>query len=48
MLSAAFLPNVIRVIKSREMRLAEHVARVGEKRTTGRILMGITFGKETN
>jgi hypothetical protein len=33
-------PNVIRVIKSRRMRWAGHVARMGEKRGAYRILMG--------
>jgi hypothetical protein len=33
-------PSVIRMMKSRKMRWAEHVARVGVKRNTYRILMG--------
>jgi hypothetical protein len=33
-------PNIIRVIKSRRMRWAGHVARVGEKRGAYRILVG--------
>jgi hypothetical protein len=33
-------PNIIRVIKSRRMRWAGHVARVGEKRGACRILVG--------
>jgi hypothetical protein len=33
-------PNIIRVIKSRRMRWAGHVARMGEKRGAYRILVG--------
>jgi hypothetical protein len=33
-------PNIIRVIKSRKMRLAGHVARMGEGRGAYRILVG--------
>src|SRR5215472_9585799 len=33
-------PNIIRVIKSRRVRWAEHVARMGEKRGAYRILVG--------
>jgi hypothetical protein len=33
-------PNIIRMIKSRRMRWAGHVARVGEKRNAYRILVG--------
>jgi hypothetical protein len=33
-------PNIIRMIKSRRMRWAGHVARMGEKRNTYRILVG--------
>jgi hypothetical protein len=33
-------PSVIRIIKSRRMRWAGHVARMGEKRNAYRILMG--------
>jgi hypothetical protein len=33
-------PNIIRVIKSRRMRLVGHVARMGEKRGAYRILVG--------
>ena len=33
-------PNIIRVIKSRRTKLAGHVARVGERRGTYRILLG--------
>jgi hypothetical protein len=34
------LPSIIRSIKSRRMRWAGHVARMGEKRNAYRILMG--------
>jgi hypothetical protein len=33
-------PSVIRMIKSRRMRWAGHVARMGEKRNSRRILVG--------
>jgi hypothetical protein len=33
-------PNIIRVIKSRRMRLAGHIALMGEKRDAYRILVG--------
>jgi hypothetical protein len=38
-------PSIIRIIKSRSMRLAGHVARVGEKRNTYRLLVGEPEGK---
>jgi hypothetical protein len=38
-------PNIIRVIKSRRMRWAGHVARVGEKRGAYRILVGRPQGR---
>jgi hypothetical protein len=38
-------PNIIRVIKSRRMRWAGHVARVGEKRGAYRILVGRPEGR---
>jgi hypothetical protein len=38
-------PNIIRIIKSRRMRWAWHVARIGEKRKTYRLLVGETEGK---
>jgi hypothetical protein len=38
-------PNIIRVIKSRRMRWAEHVARMGEKRGAYRILVGRPEGR---
>jgi hypothetical protein len=39
------LPNIIRMIKSRRMRWAEHVARMGETRSAYRILVGKPEGK---
>jgi hypothetical protein len=39
------LPSTIRMIKSRRMRWAGHVARLGEKRTAYRILVGKPEGK---
>ena len=38
-------PNIVRVIKSRRMRWAGHVARVGEERGVYRILVGKPEGK---
>jgi hypothetical protein len=38
-------PNIIRIIKSRRMRWAEHVSRTGAKRNTYRILVGKPEGK---
>ena len=40
-------PNIVRVIKSRRMRWAGHVARMGEGRGVHRFLVGETGGKET-
>jgi hypothetical protein len=40
-------PNIIRVIKSRRMRWAGHVARMGEKRGAYRILVGRPDGRRT-
>jgi hypothetical protein len=37
-------PNIVRVIKSRRMRWAGHVARMGERRGAYRILLGKTEG----
>jgi hypothetical protein len=34
------LPSIIRMVKSRRMRQAGHVARMGEKRNAYRILLG--------
>jgi hypothetical protein len=39
------LPSIIRVIKSRRMRWAEHVARMGKKRNACRSLVGKPDGK---
>jgi hypothetical protein len=38
-------PNIIRMIKSRRMRSAGHVARMGETRNAYRILVGKSEGK---
>jgi hypothetical protein len=38
-------PSIIRIIKSRRMRWAGHVARLGEKRTAYRLLVGKPEGK---
>jgi hypothetical protein len=38
-------PNIIRVIKSRRMRWAGHVARMGEGRAVYRVLVGRPEGK---
>jgi hypothetical protein len=43
--SLYYSPNIIRVIKSRRMRWAGHVARVGERRGVYRVLFGRTEGK---
>jgi hypothetical protein len=39
-------PNVIRIIKSRRMRWAGHVAGMGEKRNVYRLLVGKPEGKK--
>jgi hypothetical protein len=39
------LPSIIKMIKSRRMRWAVHVARMGEKRNGYRILVGKPEGK---
>ena len=39
------LPNIVRVVKSRRMRWAEHVARMGEDRGVHRVLVGKPEGK---
>ena len=41
------LPNIVRVIKSRRMRWAGHVARMGEERGAYKGFGGETGGKET-
>jgi hypothetical protein len=38
-------PSIIRIIKSRRMRWAGHVARMGQKRNTYRLLVGKPEGK---
>ena len=38
-------PNIVRVIKSRRMRWAGHVARMGERRGVYRLLVGKPEGK---
>jgi hypothetical protein len=38
-------PNIIRIIKSRRMRWAGHIARMGEKRNACRLLVGKPEGK---
>jgi hypothetical protein len=38
-------PSIIRIIKSRRMRLAGHVARMGEKRNAYRLLVGNPEGR---
>jgi hypothetical protein len=40
-----FSPSIIRIIKSRRMRLAGHVARMGEKRNVYSLLVGKRVGK---
>jgi len=39
------LPNIVRVVKSRRMRWAGHVARIGEGRGAHRVLVGKPEGK---
>jgi hypothetical protein len=39
------LPSIIRIIKSRRMRWADHVARMEEKRNAYRLLVGKPEGK---
>jgi hypothetical protein len=41
------LPSIIRIVKSRRVRLAGHVARMGEKRNAYRLLVGKPEGKGT-
>jgi hypothetical protein len=40
-------PSIIRIIKSRRMRWAGHVARMGEKRNVYRLLVGKPEGKRS-
>jgi hypothetical protein len=44
-ITCTLLQALIRIIKSRRMRWAGHVARMGEKRTAYRILVGKPEGK---
>jgi hypothetical protein len=39
------LPNIVRVVKSRRMRWAGHMARMGEDRSVRRVLVGKPKGK---
>jgi hypothetical protein len=39
------LPDIVRVVKSRRMRWAGHVARMGEERGVHRVLVGKPEGK---
>ena len=39
------LPNIVRVVKSRQMRWAGHVVRMGEDRVVHRVLVGKPEGK---
>jgi hypothetical protein len=39
------VPNIVRVVKSRRMRWAGHVARMGEERGVHRVLVGKPEGK---
>ena len=41
------LPNIVRVVKSRRMRWAGHVARMGEGRGVHRVLVGKPEGKRS-
>jgi hypothetical protein len=40
-------PVIVRVVKSRRIRLAGHVTRIGEKRSVYRVLMGKSEGKNS-
>jgi hypothetical protein len=40
-----YSPSIIRIIKSRRMRWAGHVARIGEKRNAYRLMVGKPEGK---
>jgi len=42
-----FSPNIIRVINSRRMSWAEHVARMGDRRDAYRVLVGKTEEKKS-
>jgi hypothetical protein len=43
--SNLYLPNTVRVVRSRKMRLAGHVARMGEGRGVHMVQVGKTEGK---
>ena len=47
MWSLVILPIIVRVIKSRRMRWAAHVAIMGEGRVVHRVLVGKPEGKRT-
>jgi hypothetical protein len=40
-----YLPNIVRVVKSKRMKWAGHVARMGEDRVVHRVLVGKPEGK---
>jgi hypothetical protein len=40
-------PSIIRIIQSRRMRWARHVARMGDKRSAYRLLVGKSEGKRS-
>jgi hypothetical protein len=42
-----YSPNIVRVIKSRKMRWAGRVARIGERRGLYSVLVGRPAGKDT-
>ena len=44
-MSSKMLPNIVRVVKSRRMRWAGHVARMGEDRGVQMVLVGKPEGK---
>jgi hypothetical protein len=45
--AVADVPNIVRVVKSRRMRWAGHVARMGEGRGVHRVLVGKPEGKRS-
>jgi hypothetical protein len=42
-----YLPNIVRVVKSRRMRWAGHVVHLGEERVVHKVLVGIPEGKRS-
>jgi len=40
------LPNIVRMVKSKRMRWAGHVARMGEDKGVHRVFVGEAWGKE--